>query len=293
MHTTVRLAMIMTLFYAIILVANFYLLSPLVLASPAAGIASTKKVYRFGVVPQYGQRKLYRIWIPILAKLEKETGLKFELIGSAKIPDFEKRFLSGDFDFAYMNPYHVVSANNRQGYMPLVRDGVRKLQGILVVRKDSPIKAIQALSGKTVAYPSAYALGASLLLRAELKRHYNIITKPRYVKTHSSVYLHVVQKLAVAGGGVRSTLDHQKPEIRNRIRIIYETQALNPHPIVAHPRVPAEHMRRVQQSLIRISGQSSGDKLLKKVPMRFVTKASLMDYDSVRKLKLGEIKDND
>jgi phosphonate transport system substrate-binding protein len=245
-------------------------------------------VYRFGVVPQFEHRKLYRIWIPILQKLEADTGLRFELIGSRQIPSFEQDFLSGMFDFAYMNPYHIVAANNQQGYLPLVRDGSRKLQGIVVVRKDSPIQSIRELRGQLIAFPSANALGASLLPRSELHRLHKIQVKPKYVKTHTSVYLHVVQRLAKAGGGVESTLQRQKPEIRDSLRILYRTRGVNPHPIVAHPRVPAAHFKLVQEALIAMGKREKDRELLAKIPMRTVVEANLNHYSEVRKMKIEE-----
>ena len=96
-----------------------------------------EKIYVVGIVPQYETHRLYAIWRPILTQLEKETGLKFKLRGSPTIPDFEREFLQGKFDFAYMNPYHVLLANQNQGYKPLIRDHGRKLYGVLVTRKDS------------------------------------------------------------------------------------------------------------------------------------------------------------
>lgn len=245
-------------------------------------------VYRFGVVPQFEHRKLYRIWIPILQKLEADTGLRFELIGSRQIPSFEQDFLSGMFDFAYMNPYHIVAAYNKQGYLPLVRDGSRKLQGIVVVRKDSPIQSIQELRGQLIAFPSANALGASLLPRSELYRLHKIQVKPKYVKTHTSVYLHVVQRLATAGGGVESTLQRQKSEIRDSLRILYRTRSVNPHSIVAHPRVPAAHFKLVKEALIAMGKREKDRKLLANIPMRKVVEANLNHYSEVGKMKLGE-----
>ena len=89
--------------------------------------------YSFGVVPQFEQRKLFRIWRPILDELEKRTGLSFHLVGSPKIPVFEKKYMAGIYDFAYMNPYNILQAYKSQGYIPLIRDGGRVLKGVLVV----------------------------------------------------------------------------------------------------------------------------------------------------------------
>ena len=246
------------------------------------------KIYRFGVVPQFEQRKIFRIWVPIIERLEKDTGLRFELVGSDQIPTFETRFLAGEFDFAYMNPYHVLRANNKQGYIPLVRDGIRKLQGIIVVRKDSAIKEVNDLKSVVVAFPSARALGASLLPRSELKK-IDIIVNPRYVKTHSSVYLHVAQKLAVAGGGVQSTLNHQKPEVRNLLRVVFRTQSYTPHPIVAHPRVTKQDIIKVREAFLKMGQTEDGRALLAKIPMKSIAPAKLRHYNAVKRLKLERL----
>jgi len=245
-------------------------------------------VYRFGVVPQFEQHKIFRIWVPILQKLEEETGIRFELVGSNQIPVFETKFLAGEFDFAYMNPYHIIQAHDTQGYKPLVKDGSRSLRGIIVVQKNSPIRTIQQLKNELLVFPSASALGASLIPRAEFSRLYGIEVKTKYVKTHTSVYLHVLKGLAIAGGGVASTLQRQKPQIRDSLRILYETETVNPHPIVAHPRVPVEHLNKVKAAFLALGLREDGIALLSKIPMFAVKEASISDYANLRNLNLDE-----
>ncbi|VAW81652.1 Phosphonate ABC transporter phosphate-binding periplasmic component (TC 3.A.1.9.1) [hydrothermal vent metagenome] len=255
-----------------------------------AAESSKGPVYKIGVVPQFGQRKLFRIWVPIIKRLKKDTGLNFELVGSHQIPDFEDKFMAGNFDFAYMNPYHAVNANRTQGYIPLVRDGSRVLQGIIVVRKDNPIHSVKELNSQSVAYPSAKALGASLLPRSELVKKFNVTTTPVYAKTHTSVYLHVVQNLVVAGGGIKSTLEKQKPQIKNLLRVLYYTQTHKSHPIVAHPRVPIGDMLKVQYAFLKMSKTLSGAALLKKIPMNKAIIATMPDYDSVKNLNFKRLR---
>ena len=266
---------------------NVLLLAVLVSASPLA-FPADQVVYSFGVVPQFEQRKLFRIWRPILDELERRTGFTFKLVGSPKIPVFEQKLIVGDYDFAYMNPYHLLMAHDTQGYLPLVRDGGRMLKGILVVAKDSPIRSVQELDGKSVAFPSPNALGASLLLRAELARLHGVKVIPRYVQTHSSVYLHVVLGLTDAGGGVASTLNAQKPEIRQKLRVLYETRPVNPHPISAHPRVPEVHREKVRQALLEMARTETGAALLAEIPMRKPVAASLEDYTPMSSWGLDE-----
>jgi phosphonate transport system substrate-binding protein len=250
--------------------------------------SAEKATYSFGVVPQFEKRKLFGIWRPILDELEQRTGFTFKLVDSSSIPVFEEKFLEGAYDFAYMNPYHLLMAHDTQGYLPLVRNGDPLLKGILVVPKESPIRNVKELAGKTVAFPSPNALGAALLMRAELAHFHNVEVIPHYVHTHTSVYLHVALGLNPAGGGVASTLRSQKPEVKHKLRIIYETQAVNPHPIGAHPRVPDAHREKVRQAFLQMSKTKAGAVLLSEIPMRRVVTASLEDYTPLRTWGLEE-----
>jgi phosphonate transport system substrate-binding protein len=251
-------------------------------------ISAEEVTYRFGVVPQFEQRKLFRIWRPILDELEQRTGYRFKLVGSSKIPVFEQKFEEGIYDFAYMNPYHLLEAHDCQGYLPLIRDGGRMLKGILVVPKESPIQEVQELAGKRVAFPSPNALGASLLMRAELARLHAVDIIPHYVQTHSSVYLHVALGLTAAGGGVASTLRSQKPEVQEKLRILYETRPMHPHPVSVHPRVPEKHRKRVLNALLELAETERGAALLAKIPMRKAVAARMEDYTPMSTWGLAE-----
>jgi len=199
----------------------------------------SKQVYIVGVVPQFEARKLHSIWRPILDQLEARTGYHFRLRGSQTIPDFELEFMQGKFDFAYMNPYHLVIANQKAGYIPLVRDVDRQLFGVLVVAKNSGITDPASLDDKTVAFPTPNALGASLQMRQELYDNFGVTVKPKYVKTHDSVYLNILLGEAVAEGGVQNTLLRQKQEYRDNLTIIHTTTNVSPHPFAVMPSVPA------------------------------------------------------
>ncbi len=260
----------------------------LVFFAPSLAKSEELERYSFGVVPQFEQRKLFRIWRPVLDELEHLTGFVFDLVGSPKIPVFEQKFLAGFYDFVYMNPYHLIMAHDAQGYLPLIRDGERRLQGILVVPDGSPITQVQELNGKTVAFPSPNALGASLLIRTELARLHSVVVVPNYVQTHSSVYLHVALDINPAGGGVMSSLQSQKPEIKEKLRVIYETRSANPHPISAHPRVPEKDREKVRQALLEIAKTEKGAALLAKIPMTKAVTAVLDDYAPIQNWGLDE-----
>ena len=243
--------------------------------------AAAAQTYTFAVVPQFEQRKLFAIWKPIVDELERRTGISLKLVATLTIKEFEQELDEGSFDFVYANPYHILKVSASQGYIPLVRDSA-PLRGIMVVRKDSPIRNPSELNGKPVAFPSPNAIGASLLMRADLARLYHATTQPLYVKTHSSVYLHVVNGLADAGGGVEKTLHEQDAPVRDALKVLYTTRDMSSHPIAAHPRMPREARETVRRALLEMGASKEGQALLVKVPMQQAVSASLEDYTTMR-----------
>jgi phosphonate transport system substrate-binding protein len=250
-----------------------------------AGLAQAETTYSVGVVPQFEARELASIWVPILSELSKRTGLQLTMKGSPRIPEFEIAFEAGEFDFAYMNPYHAVIAARKQGYIPLVRDA-KPLYGILAVRKDSPYKDVKELAGKKVSFPAPNAFGASLLIRADLDAVFHTKVVPLYAQTHTSAYLNTALGVSEASGGVKATFEQQAPDIRDGLRILYETRKVPSHPILAHPRVPEADRAKVQQALLDMAASPEGAALLAKVPMSKATTATAAEYAAIKKWKL-------
>lgn len=279
-----------TMRYFKIIKNTFLIFLTFFFALPSYSQESTDKVYTVGVVPQYSIKVIHSIWLPILKELGKETGLKFKIKGSPNIPAFEKSMHAGEYDFVYMNPYHLVWSQDTQKYIPLVRDHGRELHGVLVVRKDSPITDVKQLEGKTIAFPSPNALGASLLMRAELSKKHNISITPRYVNSHDSVFFNVAFKQTDAGGAVQRTLNKHKSKIKDQLKVLYRTAKVNPHPFANHPRISKAIADSVQKGLMAISKDESGHKLLSKIPMKNMGLATLDDYASVKQLGLDQFR---
>jgi phosphonate transport system substrate-binding protein len=250
--------------------------------SPAAEPAS----YSIAVVPQFDLRRIETVWRPIIDRLQGATGLRFHLVAEAAIPVFEKGLHAGAYDFAYMNPYHYVVASRRQGYRAILRDTEAMLNGIVVVRKDSGLTDVRMLDGRKVAFPAPNAMGAALIPRAEFARKHHIKITEVYVKSHDSAYLNVLLGQADAAGGIRATFDQQKPEVRDGLVVIYETERYTPHPVAVHPRIPAEVVDRVRTAMLAMAAEPRGAALLAEIPVKALGPAGDGDYDPLRVLGL-------
>ena len=138
------------------------------------GHAGSQGTLVLGVVPQFEPRRLAAIWDPLLAALQAHGAPALVMRGAPDIPVFEAAFAAGHYDVVYLNPYHVLMAHAAQGYEPVLCDAAQSLSGILVVAKDSPARTPADLHKAHITFPAPNALGATLMIRAELERDLGI-----------------------------------------------------------------------------------------------------------------------
>jgi phosphonate transport system substrate-binding protein len=242
------------------------LLGSAVAQAGCLGEQNTTKVHIFDVVPQLTASKIYSTWSPLLQRVGQDAGLCFELRVAGTIPEFEQKLLKGEPEFVFLNPYHAVLAYQKKKYQPLLADSSELLTGIVVVRADSAIQSLDELRGKSVAFPSPNSFAATLLIRSELAKK-TIDVTPVFVKNHSNVYRGVISKDTVAGAGVNNTLDNEAPEIRQQLRVLFETPGFTPHPVATHPSVSASVRERFLKAMLKLTQDEEGRKLLDAVSL--------------------------
>jgi len=254
----------------------------LILGSPLVAHAET---YTFGIVPQQNGSKLSKSWSPILKYLEQKTGYTLRFATARNIPTFEKRLETGKYDFTYMNPYHYVQYHDEQGYEAFAKAKGKRLKGILVVKKDSNIKDINEFDDETLAFPSN-AFAANLVPRAVLDKQ-GLDVSAKYVSSHDSVYRNVAKGRYPAGGGVMRTFKNTAPEYRDQLRVLWKSDGYTPHAFAAHPRVPQEVVRRIQQTLLAMDQDPEGKKVLKAVRLKGIETGQNSEWDDVRALNIS------
>jgi phosphonate transport system substrate-binding protein len=238
-----------------------------------------------GVVPQQAATALAKAWIPVLAEISQRAGVRLVFKTAPDIPTFEERMKQGEYDIAYMNPYHYTVFSKNPGYHAFAREKDRKLVGIIVVAKDNPVKNLAELAGQTVTFPAPAAFAASILPRAEFSR-LNIPIDARYVSSHDSVYRGVAQGSFPAGGGIKRTLEAMDPAIASKLRILTSTPAYVPHAFAAHPRLPAATLEKLRQAMFSLGNDETGRQLLEPLSFKGIEAGQDKDWDEIRKLGL-------
>ena len=253
---------------------------------PALG-TNPERTYSFGVVPQQAATRLAAMWVPLLQRLETLSGVPLKFATAKDIPTFEEGLAAGRYDFAYMNPFHFVVFNAAPGYRALARDRDQRIKGIMVVAKGAPFVALEDLANQDLVFPAPGAFAASILTRAELERR-GIPFQTRFVASHDSVYLNVAGGHFAAGGGIGRTLEAVNPEVREQLRLLWESPGFTPHAIAVSPQVPERDAQAVGQAFLALA--DAAPELLKDAALGPLTLAKDGDWDDIRALDVDRLR---
>lgn len=232
--------------------------------------------------PQLSASETSQQWSPFVEYLSEQTGIRIMLKVYTERAKFEDDVKSGKMDLYFGNPGYGVVGHQKHGYIPLVRSNSKLLEGVVVVRKDSGLEKVEQLKSKVIAFPDETAFAASLFLRAQLSKEFNLEYQPLYAGTHGNAYRAVLVGNAVAGGGVKRTLEQQPQEVRDQLNVIYTTPGMKQHPLMVHPKVPESVRKLIQNAILALNKDDAGKKILKTVKLQKPVVADyLQDYKPI------------
>lgn len=238
--------------------------------------------FSLGIVPQQSAKKVLDLWSPLTKYLQQQTNYPFYVHSSPNIPTFENRLFIGKFDLAYVNPRTFIEANQHAGYLPLAREGEKKLKGIIVVSKDSSYKSLTDINGLHFVSPDN-AFAASTLTRLSMQS-LGLKLKNSFVSTHTQSYALVANGAVDAAGGVMRTFDSLDPEVKNRLRILWTSTGVTPHAFVINPRVNSVVRQRILDALLSFYDTEEGKLFYEALHLSRFVKAQSKDWNDVRQL---------
>lgn len=246
-------------------------------------VCAQQQTLTLGVVPQQSAKKLAETWQPLIDYIEEFTDIQIVFKTAKDIPTFEANLANGEYDIAYMNPYHFVVFNDSVGYHALARQKDKSIKGIIVVRKDSTINSLEELDGLEIAFPAPAAFAATIITGGELRKK-NIAFNPRYVNSHDSVYMSVQRGFFKAGGGIIRTLNSIPEEISSDIRILWQSKGYTPHAIATHPEIAQNQREAILNALLAITNDASKAWVLEGLEFSGFISSNDKDWDDVREL---------
>ncbi|MDO8787547.1 MAG: phosphate/phosphite/phosphonate ABC transporter substrate-binding protein [Sulfuritalea sp.] len=244
--------------------------------------------YVVGIHPLHNPQRLMEVYGPIVDVMNSSIpDARFKLEASRNYEEFEKKLYAGHFAFAMPNPYQTL-LSLRHGYRvfgKMAEDEV--FRGIILVRKDSGIRAVTDLKGKAVSYPAATALAATMMPQYYLHTHgvdINRDIENRYVGSQESSILNVLRGHVAAGATWPvpwKTFVAEHPDMASQLEVKWETEPLLNNGWVVREDVPAPLADKFAGVLFGLHKSAAGKLMLSALPIVSFEAASDETYRPV------------
>lgn len=251
--------------------------------------AITNKIYIFGVHPLHNPKKLFDVYQPLIDYLNANLpGIKIKLEASRNYPSFDKKLFGGHFDFALPNPYQTVEST-KHGYKIFgkMADDFN-FRGIIIIRKDSNIKSVNDLKGKSVSYPAPTALAATMMPQQYLYEHgidINKDIKNLYVGSQESSIMNVYLKKSVAASTWPPpwiAFEKNRPRVAKELKVMWKTKPLPNNGLVAKKSIDSAVVDKIAALIFNLHTTKEGREILKPMELSHFEKADDETYKAVR-----------
>ncbi len=250
--------------------------------------ASAQQTYSINVLNQRSIALTAQYWNPILTYVGRKSGVPLELKLAKTAKEGNTIAEQGGYDFLYTNHFFTPE-RDRLGYKVIARLAGPGIRSQIVVPEDSPIRTLEDLNGKDVAFVSpdaflGYWLPMDALIDAKVK--VNIVFTGN--QEASSAQLRV-NKVAAAGLNGTVLARYARREAF-QYRALWTSDIYQDLCIMANPKVPADKVAAVRAAFIDMvkdpEGRQileAGAELLKSTGELGFVAAENRDYDNYRK----------
>jgi phosphonate transport system substrate-binding protein len=251
-----------------------------------ATTVAADKPYQFGVFPYLPVTKIHELYGPMAQDFGAKLGMELRLSSKARYAAFEEELRRSTYDIAFVQPFDYVEAHDRYGYLPLARRA-GGMEALIVVRDDSPLRALDDLKGKAIANPPADAAVSRLTSMALWDAGIDPNTGVRrdYGKNHFTCLQSVLIGAADACGTAEQpfrTLEKQR-KTATGFRILHKTVRI-PHAVfVVHARVPVRHRDVLLRTIVDWPKTEEGRRILDRGQFAPFVAARDAEYAVVRR----------
>ncbi|MBO1923881.1 phosphate/phosphite/phosphonate ABC transporter substrate-binding protein [Thiomicrorhabdus sp. 6S3-12] len=259
---------------------------PKVLDSPS--LKQTE--YAFAVHPLHNPSRLFELFNPLMEYLNAYIPeARFRLEASRDYSSYDQKLADASVEFALPNPYQTVTAIESGHYRVFAKMGDdHNFRGIILVRKDSGIRKVTDLKGKTISYPAPTALAATMMPQYYLYQHgLNIKTDANniYVGSQESSIMNVLHGESDAGATWPppwELLAQENPELKEKLEVKWQTDPLPNNGLIARNDVPQRLVTQVQRLLSEMHTTPRGREILQTIYLSRFEVADNATYQPVK-----------
>lgn len=248
-----------------------------------------------GVFPRRPAQVTIQAFKPLTEYLSKKLNREVKLETTYNFASFWEGVKNKKYDIVHFNQYHYVRSHKEYGYNVIVMNeefGKSTISSIILAKKDSGIRHLKDIRGKTFAFgggPKAmvsYILPIMTLQNADIATHeYKTVFAKNPPNAVMAVYF---DKADLAGVGNRIL---EMPAVTKHINIsnlikIAESESIVQLPWAVKNTMPMALSLEIQKIFTSLNNSKENKKILKSAKVTDFTIAEDADYDRTREIVL-------
>ncbi|MBE9503857.1 MAG: phosphate/phosphite/phosphonate ABC transporter substrate-binding protein [Proteobacteria bacterium] len=245
----------------------------------------------FGVIPKDNPRIAFEKLQPLMDYLSEKTPYDFELVLQKTYDDTVIALGEGEINMAFLGPLTYLHAKNDYKAISLLKSitgkGESFYRSVIVTKKNSPIKQLSDLKGKSFAFASLKSTSGNLIPRyllAEHGIHLRELKNFNNFNYHDSVVKWVLKGIYDAGAVRESVAEKYLPL---GLEIIARSGPIPTGPLVISPQTSYTIVETIKTALLDMNKTEYGQKVLQNIDPEFMggfTEADDFDYAHIRKM---------
>ena len=248
-----------------------------------------------GVVPALTITETIKQYQPIVDYLNRRLNINAQLMPRKDYVMVLEKMRNNEIDAAIMGSFICYRAIKEIGAIPLVRPerpGISTYEGVVFVRRDSGIKDIYGLKGKSFVYIDRNTSAGYVYPRFLLKeKGYNADTffkEGIFAGKHDAAVLMVLNKKADGGAAkddVYFRIEKENPRIKNEMKILHLSSAKFPdRTIVIRKGFDSALSKKIKEALITMNKDEEGRKALKEAGFDRYISTVIEDFRGLEKM---------
>ncbi len=256
----------------------------------AARVSAKTGGLLIGIEPEHNIFDQIERYRHLAGYLSDQLGLKVRLTIMSRYGEVIKRFKSRQLDGAFLSSFTAALGIREFKLEPVASPvnlaGKATSRGYIFVRRDSGIRTVNDMRGKSFVFVDPATTEGYLFPMAFLRRHgvkdrHSFFSRCWFSGSHASALFAVLDGRADIGAAKDTAFNKQiasDPSIQSELRIIAESPPVPEVTLCLRDDIPAGLRRRILAVLLNMKNTAKGRQVLKKFEaLRFI-KASDADF---------------
>ena len=260
-------------------------------SSVVAGYAqSPQDTLKIAIIPHRSNLGNEQAYSTFFNELVSQTGIRFEWLGSKTYDDVINKLKTGEADIGYVGPFAYVVAQDSFGVKILCRtisEGKEEFyRSIIVTRKDSGIRRLEDLKGKSFSFTdpksaSGYLFPLAKLIASGISQE--DFSQVKFLKRHVNSLLAVYKGHVDAGATSITALD--KIDINmDELLLLWQSEPIYRGLWIARKGLPDGQFTKIQRAMLQLSASEKSDAIFKELTTKGFVIGKDSDYDNVREV---------